>query len=121
MKLVQWKQIDPNLRENGQLTGSLELSGSFFLNNIDIVSQILDSGIFQKTGSFWATTNNLQVTGSFKVNLPEEETFEIATEGTERFKINEEGVLVLAPFINTPTPISGGFIYSGSNEFFIGL
>ena len=121
MKLVQWKQIDPELRGDGQLTGSLELSGSFFLNNVDVLNQIQQSGIFRQTGSFWATTNNLEVTGSFKLNLPAQQTFEISTQGEERLKLNEEGVLVLTPFENTPTPISGGLIYSGSNEFFVGL
>jgi len=120
VELLQWNQISPEVGEVS-LTGSINLSGSFFLNDVDILQQVADSGIFRQTGSFWATTNNLQITGSLKVNLPEEETFEIATEGTERFKINEEGVLVLAPFIDTPTPVFGGIIYSGSNEFFLGL
>lgn len=121
MSLIQWKQIDPELRQDGQLTGSLALTGSFFLNNIDVLQQILQSGIFNQTGSFWATTNNLQVTGSFKVQLPENETFEISTQEEKRFQINQEGVLVLSPFTDEPTPIAGGLIYSGSNEFFVGL
>ncbi len=121
MSLIQWKQIDPELRGDGQLTGSLYLSGSFFLNDINIQQEIAKSGIFSQTGSFWATTNNLEVTGSFSINLPNQQTFNVSTEGTERLKINEEGVLVLTPFTDTPTPISGGLIYSGSNEFFVGL
>ena len=32
MALIQWKQIDPQLRADGQLTGSLEISGSLVLN-----------------------------------------------------------------------------------------
>jgi hypothetical protein len=36
MSLVQWKQIDPELRGDGQLTGSLEISGSIILNGIEI-------------------------------------------------------------------------------------
>lgn len=121
MSLIQWKQIDPELREDGQLTGSLYLTGSFFLNDINILEQIQDSGIFRQTGSFWSTTNNLQVTGSFGVNLPSGQTFEIATEGQKKVEVNQEGVLVLSPFTNTPTPVSGGVIYSASNEFFLGL
>lgn len=121
MSLIQWKQIDPELKGDGQLSGSLEVSGSFFLNNVDILQQIQDSGIFQQTGSFFATSNNLQVTGSFKINLPVSETFEISTQEDRRLQINEEGVLVLSPFFNTPTAITGGILYSGSNEFFLGL
>jgi len=36
MALVQWKQINPELNGNGQLTGSLEVSGSIILNGVDI-------------------------------------------------------------------------------------
>jgi hypothetical protein len=121
MSLIQWKQIDPELRGDGQLTGSLYLSGSFFLNDVDILQEIQESGIFRQTGSFWATTNNLEVTGSFKVLLPESRSFEVSTQDGTKFEINQEGVLVLTPFENTPTPVSGGLIYSGSNEFFVGL
>jgi hypothetical protein len=121
MSLVQWKQIDPELREDGQLSGSLFLSGSFFLNDVNILNQIQQSGIFTQTGSFWSTTNNVQVTGSFGINLPSGQTFEISTQGDKKVEVNEEGVLVLSPFDTTPTPVSGGVIYSASNEFFVGL
>jgi len=36
MALVQWKQKNPELNGNGQLTGSLEVSGSIILNGVDI-------------------------------------------------------------------------------------
>lgn len=36
MALIQWKQINPELLGNGQLTGSLEVSGSIILNGVDI-------------------------------------------------------------------------------------
>lgn len=121
MSLIQWKQIDPELRDDARLSGSLYLSGSFFLNNVDILNQIQQSGIFAQTGSYWSTTNNLKVTGSFQVNLPTGQTFEISTQGEKKVEINSEGVLVLTPFNSTPTPVSGGVIYSGSNEFFLGL
>jgi hypothetical protein len=120
IQYVNWDQINPQIGEV-QLSGSINLSGSFFLNNTDLLQQIQQSGIFQQTGSFWATTNNLQVTGSFKVQLPENETYEISTQEEKRFQINQEGVLVLSPFTDAPTPISGGIFYSGSSEFFLGL
>jgi len=121
MNLVQWKQIEAELKGNAQLTGSLELSGSFFLNNVDILNQIEQSGIFRQTGSFWATTNDLQLTGSLDILLPVSKSFGIANQDGKKLELNQEGVLVLAPFYNTPTPVSGGVIYSGSNEFFLGL
>jgi hypothetical protein len=119
-RYINWDQINPEVQEVG-LTGSINLSGSFFLNDTNILEQIEESGIFRQTGSFWSTTNNLQVTGSFSINLPTGQTFEVSTEGQKKVEINQEGVLVLTPFESTPTPVSGGVIYSASNEFFLGL
>jgi len=122
MSLIQWKQIDSELRGDGTLSGSLHLSGSFFLNDINILQEVQQSGIFKQTGSFWATTNNLQLTGSFGIELDgDTDTFSVAVSGSQKFEINQEGVLVLRAFNNSPTPIPGGFLYSGSNEFFVGL
>lgn len=36
MALIQWKQINPELNGNGQLTGSLEISGSIVLNGVNL-------------------------------------------------------------------------------------
>jgi hypothetical protein len=36
MALIQWKQINPELNGNGQLTGSLEISGSIILNGVNL-------------------------------------------------------------------------------------
>lgn len=36
MALIQWKQINPELNGNGQLTGSLEVSGSIILNGVNL-------------------------------------------------------------------------------------
>jgi hypothetical protein len=122
MSLIQWKQIDPELRQNGNITGSLRLSGSFFLNDVNILEEIVQSGIFRQTGSFWSTTNNLQITGSLGIELDgEEDEFYISVTGSKKVEVNTEGVLILHPFEYTPTPVTGGLLYSGSNEFFLGL
>ena len=63
MALIHSKQL------NTRLTGSFTLSGS--LSGVDIIpKEAIDGelGIFLPTGSVQATTNDLQVTGSLKVN-----------------------------------------------------
>lgn len=45
-----------------EITGSLNISGALVINNLDI----LNLSIFRQTGSFWATTNNIEITGSTK-------------------------------------------------------
>ena len=70
MALLNWEQISNNLPDNGEnLTGSLNLSGSFdvagtiLIDNVDVTTLISSgSGIFQPTGSFFSTTNNLENT-----------------------------------------------------------
>lgn len=121
MSFIQWKQIDPRLYEDARLTGSLYLSGSFFLNDVNILSQVGTSGIFKQTGSFWATTNDLEITGSLSIDLKAADSFDISTQGEVKLKVDENGVLILSPFSSTPTPTTGGLIYSGSNEFYLGM
>lgn len=122
MALVQWKQIDPELKDDGFLTGSLSLSGSFFLNDKDILDEIFESGIFRETGSFWNTTRNIGITGSFYVNLlsENEDTLEVSLDEEPKIEVNKEGILKLYPQQITPTPVDGGFFYSASQEFFLG-
>jgi len=121
MSLIQWKQISPELSGSGQLTGSLDLTGSFFLNNVDILTEIQTSGIFRQTGSFYNTSENIGITGSFMVNLNgSTETLDVKVTGSSKFKVNEEGVVVLGKFTSSPTPVSGGIFYSSSNDFYFG-
>lgn len=121
MSLIQWKQIDPRLYDDARLTGSLFITGSFFLNDVNILALVGTSGIFQQTGSYWATTNDIEITGSLGLKLNTGDTFEIQAQNQIKLQVNEEGILVLSPFSSTPTPITGGVIYSGSNEFYLGL
>ena len=121
MSLIQWKQISPELSGSGQLTGSLDLTGSFFLNNVDILTEIQTSGIFRQTGSFYNTSENIGITGSFMVSLNgSTETLDVKVTGSSKFKVNEEGVVVLGKFTSSPTPVSGGIFYSSSNDFYFG-
>jgi len=122
MALIDWKQINREISGSGGFTGSLDITGSLFLNNVDLSSLIATSGIFKQTGSFYNTTNNIGITGSLFIDLNgSTDTFDVKVQGEDRVKVNEEGVLVLNPFEVTPTAVSGGVFYSGSNEFFLGL
>ena len=47
-----------------QFTGSVNITGSLTVNNENLATLISSGGLFQSTGSFWATTNDLQITGS---------------------------------------------------------
>lgn len=131
MPKVKFKQINQdltslqnqaNLTGSFSVTGSMNVSGSFFLNDTNILEQINTSGIFKQTGSYWSATSDLQVTGSFSLELDGvEDIFSVNVDGEEKFRVNEEGIIVLASFDIPPSPVAGGIMYSGSNEFFLGL
>ena len=100
MALVQWKQIDPEISGSGNLTGSLYITGAIVLNGENLGDSL---EIFKQTGSYFATTNNLQITGSLKVT-----------------GLTSAESLKLSP-IESSTPSAGSLFYSSSNEYFLGF
>ena len=71
MALVQWKQINPELNGNGQITGSLEVSGSIVLNGVDISAAgggggaVLPSGVI--SGSQQISEHGFALTSSVDI------------------------------------------------------
>lgn len=102
------------------VTGSLRVTGSFFLNDKTIVEEV--GVVFRQTGSFFSATSPIKITGSLGVELDgSSETFDVSVSGEKKFEINDEGVVVLAKFATAPTPVTGGFFYSSSNDFYLGM
>ena len=120
MALVQWKQLDSLLTGSSVYTGSFEVTGSIVLNGIDL--GLINAGIFKQTGSFYATTNDLEVTGSMKLSLDGvSDYFSVSVGGVEQLKVNEEGILVLSAQDITPSAVTGGIFYSSSDAYFLGF
>ena len=79
-------------------------------------------GIFAKTGSYYSTTNALKVTGSFDISLDgTNDKVTVSSGGNLKFEFNEQGTAQFAPQNSTPSAVSGGMFYSGSDEFFLGF
>lgn len=118
MALIQWKQIDTELT-GSVYTGSFNVSGSIVLNGIDLS---IDQSIFKQTGSYWNTTRNIGITGSFQLGLNGvDQYFAVSVAGQEKIKVNTEGTLQLTPQNVTPTAVTGGIFYSSSDAFFLGF
>lgn len=101
---------------SGDATVSLDTGSAHFINSV------LNSGIFRLSGSAYATTNNIQITGSFDVNFTESsQEFRVASQSITQFTINNEGVAVLAPRLGTPTFVSGGMYFSTDGNFYFGI
>lgn len=79
-------------------------------------------GIFRQTGSFWNTSNNIGVSGSFVVNLDGvSDSVSIDVAGAKKVGINNQGILVLTSQSVTPTAAAGGFYYGSDNNFYLGF
>ena len=79
-------------------------------------------GIFAQTGSYYSTTNDLKVTGSFDFGLDgTSDKLTVSSNGELKFEFNEEGTATFQPLDIAPTAVSGGMFYSGSDEFFLGF
>lgn len=118
MALIQWKQLDTDLTSS-LYSGSLNVTGSIVLNGIDLA---INQSIFRQTGSYWNTTRNVGITGSFQLALNGvDQYFAVSVGGQEKVKINTEGTLQLVPQDQTPTAVTGGIFYSGSDEFYFGF
>ena len=120
MALIRWKQLTGDLNGAPVFTGSLQISGSIVLNGIDLS---INQSIFRQTGSYWNTTRNIGITGSFQLALDGGvgNYFAVSVGGNEKIKVNTEGTLQLAPQSVTPTAVTGGIFYSSSDAFFLGF
>jgi hypothetical protein len=119
MALIQWKQLSTNL--TGSLyTGSFNVTGSIVLNGVPLSA---GDTIFKQTGSYWNTTRNIGITGSFQLALDGGvgNYFAVSVGGQEKIKVNTEGTLQLAPQDQTPTAVTGGIFYSSSDAFYLGF
>jgi hypothetical protein len=118
MALIQWKQLDTDLTSS-LYSGSLNVTGSIVLNGIDLS---INQSIFRQTGSYWNTTRNIGITGSFQLALNGvDQYFAVSVGGQEKIKVNTEGTLQLTPQDPAPTAVSGGIFYSSSDAFYLGF
>lgn len=92
MALIHWKQIDGDLTNSRVLTGSLRVSGSL---NVQGYTEMTFNGV--------------------------DDYFNIVVDGEEKIRVNEEGTFQLQAQDITPTAVSGGMFYSGSDDFFLGF
>ena len=90
-----------------------DISGAFTSLSASIASRfdLLGGlgGIFALTGSFYSTTNNIQITGSLSVS----------SGSFEGFKVDSVGRTIIGDSSNLNLqPTNGGIIYSGSLFYF---
>ena len=119
--------------ENGDLTLSVNTSttyGTEIVNDFvgiatgsfKFIDGVLKAGLFRQTGSFWSTTNDIKITGSLDISLDGvEDGFTISASGSQKVKVNTEGVVQFISQSATPAPVAGGIFYSSSDAFYFGF
>jgi len=109
-------------------TGSFLVTGSVSANMITLEKADgstfdleVASSIFRQTGSVYATTNDIDVTGSLQVNFNEsDQEFRISSQSITQFKVNNQGIAVFTSQSIEPVFVSGGMYYSSNGAFFLG-
>lgn len=113
------------LTANTSTTYGTEIVNDFIgiaTGSFKFMDGVRKAGIFRQTGSFWNTTNNIGITGSLNVSLNgTTDELIVSVSGSEKVKVNTEGVIQLAPLEVTPTAEVGGFFYSSSDAFYLGF
>ncbi len=102
---------------------AVSTGSSYFRQGVlAIVSSSDRGGIFKPTGSYWATTNELQITGSLTLDVSgSNEQFTVLRNGQEKFKLNENGVVVFVSQSGAPTAVAGGIYYNQADDFYLGF
>jgi len=78
------------------------------------------NGIFSTTGSVESTTNDLEITGSVKIQVNATDEFQVVSGSVEVFKVNNEGVVQFAE-LDTPTAVTGGMFLSSSGDYYLSI
>ena len=81
----------------------------------------VDPAIFTLTGSSYATTNDIEITGSLALDISDaSDVFSISKNGIKKFEINNDGTAVFYSQSTAPTAVEGGMFYSSSGDFYVG-
>jgi hypothetical protein len=98
---------------------NLDTGSAHFINAINNLST---SGIFTQTGSYYSTTNDLQVSGSMRFQYDGSTTpFAIDSGSEETFSVSGEGILRIISQSSTPDVVEGGIYRGNDNNFYLGI
>jgi hypothetical protein len=100
---------------SGNVNVSLDTGSNHFITGV------IDLNIFQDMGSYYSTTNELQVTGSLTLRKDESgDALSIYNGDTKTFGISNEGIILMATQSATPTVQKGGMYLDENYNLFIG-
>ena len=100
---------------SGNVGVSLDTGSNHFITGV------IDLNIFQDMGSYYSTTNELQVTGSLTLRKDDSgDALSIYNGDTKTFGISNEGVILMTTQSATPVVQKGGMYLDENYNLFIG-
>lgn len=97
-------------------TLSIDTSSAHFITGV------VDQSVFQQTGSIYATTNDLQITGSLGFNKNSSgNAIEVYSGVLPRFEVSSSGLLTIATQSSTPTAVEGGLYLDTNYDLYVGV
>ena len=109
------------ISSSAQIATGNELSGSSIIGS-DLLNLHSITGSVNLTGSLSLDNSDLEVTGSFDLNLNGvSDYFQINIDGEEAVKVNNEGVLQLFSQSSAPTPVEGGMYFGNDYNLYLGV
>ena len=106
------------------------ISGGGSSGNVDVsldtgsnhfISGVIDLSIFQQTGSYYSTTNELQVTGSLTLRKDDSgDALSIFNGDVKTFGVSSEGTLLMTTQSVAPTAVKGGLYLDSEYNLHIG-
>lgn len=100
---------------SGNVGVSLDTGSNHFITGV------IDLNIFQDMGSYYSTTNELQVTGSLTLRKDDSgDALSIYNGDTKTFGISNEGIILMATQSATPVVQKGGMYLDENYNLFIG-
>lgn len=103
---------------SGNVTLNLDTGSAHFTEALAAINY---AGIFKQTGSVYATTNDLEVSGSITLDYNgSTEPFKITSGSLETFSVSGDGILTLISQSGTPTAKAGGIYFGSDGNFYFG-
>ena len=103
----------------GGTSGTISLTLDTGSNHF--ITGVIDLSIFQDMGSYYSTTNELQVTGSLTLRKDDSgDALSIYNGDIKTFGITSEGTLLMTTQSLDPTPVKGGMYLDSNYNLFIG-
>lgn len=85
------------------------------------ITGVIDLSIFQQTGSYYSTTNELQVTGSLTLRKDDSgDALSVYSGSIKTFGITNDGILRFISQSSTPPAVAGGMYFDQNYDLFIG-